>query len=144
MKLAFAALLLSASCLAQTSRVPTVTRTVQLFGHLERKLATLDAQSKPQLLTDDFEERLCAEPGTPIARDTFLQQATASDAKLTQEAVHSYGDTAVYSGLRTQAQSSESIVDVWVQAAGTWKLSVRYRCPASGAKPAKSAVPKRY
>jgi hypothetical protein len=142
--MAVAVLVLSLTCAAQTVGVPTVTRTVLMFGELERKLEAGDAAAKRQLLADDFEERLCAEPGTPVPRETWLRKAASSSAKLSQEAVHLYGDIAVYSALRSPDQGSESILDIWKKDDSGWKLSVRYSCPATGAKPGESALPKRY
>jgi hypothetical protein len=139
-----AILLFSSVCFAQSARVPTVTRTVQIFGDLERNLAAAGSSAKSQFLTADFEERLCAEPGTPLPRQDWLQHSHSKTANFTQEAVHSYGDVAIYSALRSHGQKSDMIVDTWKPADGGWKLSVRYRCPATGAKPAGSSLPKRY
>src|SRR5207302_2261382 len=136
--------LFAITALAQGSRVPNITRTVQLFGDLERKLEAADSSAKAKLLADDFEERLCAEPGTPVPREAWLQKVATSNITFSQEAVHIYGDVAVYSGLRSWADKPDIIVDTWKQADGGWKLSVRYRCPATGAKPAESDLPNRY
>lgn len=144
MRITVAVMLLSIICAAQSVRVPTVTRTVQLFGDLERKLASADKSAKAQMLTEDFEERLCAEPGTPVPREEWLQKLTPSGSQFSQEAVHAYGEVAVYSALRSADNASEMIVDTWKQADGGWKLAVRYRCPASGEKPQESGPPKRY
>ena len=144
MKTIAAILLFTLTCFSQSARVATVTRTVQLFGDLERKLEAADSSGKAQMLTDDFEERLCAAPGTPVPRGTCLQESATRNVQFSQEAVHSYGEIAIYSALRTQDQTDNMIVDTWQQADGGWKLSVRYRCPATGDKPAKSALPKRY
>jgi hypothetical protein len=144
MKTMIIVLSLSFSCVAQGVHVPTVTRTVQQFGELERKLASADPTAKAQFLADDFEERLCSEPGTPIPRQDWLQKVAASNARFSQESVHVLGDVALYSALRTEEKSSQMIVDTWKQADGGWKLAVRYRCPASGSKPAQSGPPKRY
>ncbi len=136
--------ILTLAAVGQVARVPTITRTVQLFGDLERKLDSADPAEKSQFLMDDFEERLCAEPGTPVPRDAWLQKSAHGEGRFSQEAVHDYGNIAVYSALVSRSKSSDTIVDTWKQADGGWKLSVRYRCPASGEKPAKSAVEKRY
>lgn len=145
MKMIFSILLFTAVCFAQSARVPTVTRTVQQFGDLERKLAQSDSVARPQFLTEDFEERLCAAPGTPVPRDLWLQKVAISNVTFSQEAVHMYGDVAVYSGLRAgESDSPDMIVDTWKQADGGWKLAVRYRCPATGARPTESGPPKRF
>ncbi len=138
------ALLLSTFGMSQSARVSTLTRTVQMFGDLERKLATADATSKAQLLTDDFEERRCAAPGTPVPRNEWLSSREPSDTTFSQEAVHTFGDLSLYSALASEGNRAHMIVDTWKQANGSWKLAIRYRCPATGSKPAESAVPKRY
>jgi hypothetical protein len=141
---AFLILLLSTGCLAQEGRIPTVTRTVKQFGDLERQLQAAQASgSKGALLTDDFEERVCSAPGTPVPKAEWLSQNTPT-GKLSQEAVHEYGDVAIYSALRTESTRSDMLVDTWRQEGGNWKLAVRYKCPASGEKPASQDLPKRY
>jgi hypothetical protein len=144
MKFIVVYLSLSLACFGQGVRVPSLTRTVQLFGDLERKLASADSAAKLHFLADDFEERLCAEPGTPVPRSEWLQKISPSEVSFSQEAVHAFGEINVYSALQTTPQSREMIVDTWKQADGGWKLAVRYRCPATGAKPAESGPPKRY
>jgi len=144
MRATAAILLLTAVAFAQAVRVPTITRTVQLFGELERKLEAATPSGKAELLSEDFEERLCAEPGTPVPKEEWLQKSAALGARFSQEAVHMYDNVAVYSGLRTGLRETDVIVDTWKGGDGGWKLSVRYRCPASGSKPAASSLPKRY
>ncbi len=144
MKIIVVLLSLSLLSVAQTVRVPTVTRTVQLFGDLERKLASADPSGKAPFLAEDFEERLCAEPGTPIPRQEWLQKVASSGANFSQESVHVLGEVSVYSALETTPQSREMIVDTWKKADGGWKLAVRYRCAATGPKPPENALPKRY
>jgi hypothetical protein len=137
--------LISAACLAQSTRVPTITRTVQQFGELERNLSEAkDAESRSALLADDFEERLCAEPGTPVARADWLAQSHGQRATLSQEAVHMLHTEAIYSALSTEGNQADAIVDIWRKEDGGWKLSIRYRCPASGAKPIAPVVQKKY
>jgi hypothetical protein len=126
-------------------RVPTLTRTVIQFGELEHKLADASTREpRAALLTDDFEERLCSAPGTPIPREDWLAREPTASAKLSQQAVHLYDDVAVYSAMLSRSAAEDTIVDVWHLVEGNWKLAVRFRCPANGPKPAKSAVPKRY
>ncbi len=130
---------------AQTPRTPTVTRTVQQFGKLERDLAKAkDATSRAAFLRDDFEERLCAEPGTPVSRQDWLASPVPAVADFSQEAVHLFGDLANYSALFRHDQTEDTIVDTWTRQEGGWKLAVRYRCPRSGSKPAISVIQKRY
>lgn len=145
MKIVTVIFLLSSLGLAQTPRIPTVTRTVQQFGELENKLAgAKDVESRAAFLTDDFEERLCAEPGTPVSRANWLARPAPGSAAFSQAAVHMFGDLAIFSALFAHDQRSDMIVDTWKLADDAWKLAVRYRCPASGSKSAESAVPKRY
>src|SRR5690348_13278165 len=111
-------LLLSTCCVGQEGRVPTVTRTVKQFGDLERQLqASHDANARSALLTDDFEERVCAAPGVPIPKAEWLNQPT-TQGKLSQEAVHEYGEAAVYSALHTSSSGRVMLVDTWRQDAG--------------------------
>lgn len=140
MKPILACLLLCGCCLGQT---PVRTLTVVRFGDLERRLASsADAAARAQFLTDDFEERECAAPGTPVPRDQWLA-LPAPKFSFTQEAVHDYGDTAVYSALGTTKVKKFGLVDVWKKQGDGWKLAVRYRCPATGSKPESTTV-KRY
>lgn len=138
------ALLASMMLMGQQNRVSTVTRGVVVFGQLERKLAAAPTSAREPLLTDDFEERVCAAPGVPIPREDWLKQQTSTEAKFQGEAVHDLGDTAVYSALRVQGDSREMLVDVWKKADSDWKLAVRYRCPATGKMPRQQQIPKRY
>lgn len=139
MKTLVLTLFLSTACLAQ---VQVRTRTVVQFGALEKKLATADDADRASLLTDDFEQRLCAEPGTPVPRDQWLTEP-AAHFSLSQQAVHDYSDLAVYSALGTNGDKKFAIVDIWKKQGDDWKLSVRYLCPATGQQP-KSSTPKRY
>ena len=140
MKALLVTLILSATCFAQ---VQVRTRTVLQFGALEKKLAAADdASARASLLTDDFEERLCAEPGTPVPHDQWLN-SSATHFSLSQEAVHDYGDVALYSALGTIGDKKIAVVDTWKKQDSDWKLAVRYLCPAAGERP-KSSLPKRY
>ena len=140
MKTLFVTLFLSAVCVGQ---VQVRTRTVLQFGELEKKLASADTSAaRGSLLADDFEERLCAEPGTPIPREQWLSEP-ATNFSFGQQAVHDYGDTALYSALGTNGDKEYSVVDTWRKEGLDWKLAVRYLCPAAGKKPG-SGIPKRY
>jgi len=137
MKTILTLLLFSAACLAQV-HVPTLT--VVRFGDLERKLAT--GQDRAAYLTDDFEQRLCAAPGTPVPRDEWLA-APAQKFSFHQEAVHDYGNVATYSALGSDGDTRFMVVDSWKKEGDSWKLAVRYLCPAAGEKPP-APLPKRY
>ncbi len=141
MRILVTLLLLSTSAFAQ-NQVRTVTRSVLQFGDLERKLAAAPQAERANYLSDDFEERLCAEPGTPIARNEWLAQP-APRFSYRQEAVHDLGDASVFSALALNGDSQYSVVDVWRKDGNTYKLAIRYLCPATGSKPSPS-IPKRY
>jgi len=142
MKIVLTISLLLAGCVAQ-AQVRTLTRTVILFGDLENKIsATANSTERASYLTDDFEERRCAAPGTPIARDQWLTQA-AQKFSFSQQAVHDYGDTALYSALATADGRKFAIVDTWRKQGNDWKLAVRYICPATGER-VSQPIPKKY
>lgn len=134
-------LFIATMCPAQ-GQIRTVTRTVRHFGDLERKLATVDSAQRANYLTDDFEQRLCASPGTPVPREDWLK-APAEKFAFSQEAVHDYGGIATYSALATTDSKQFMVVDTWKKDGDSWKLSVRYLCPATGQK-SQSTTPKRY
>jgi len=128
---------LAASGEAATTRIPTVTRLVQLFMGLETTL--IDAQLKGDaaglgaLLADNFEMRIDARPGEPIPRAEWLKRVLEQRraGQLEQMAVHDYGDIAIASFLlkaegNTKQPTDVFIVDVWRRAGGDWKLSTRY------------------
>ena len=116
-------------------QVAVRTQTVMRFGDLERGLRSAgDLSARGAYLTDDFEERVCAEPGTPIPRSDWLQRPVQI-LSFSQEAVHDFGITAIYSAFASNETVNDAIVDVWKQVDGEWKLAVRYRCPATGNKP---------
>ena len=137
MKRILCLLLVTCFCGAQTQYR---TRTVILFGDLERRISI--GTDRATLLTDDFEERRCASPGTPIPRDAWLA-APAPKFSFTQEAVHDYGAIAIYSALGSDSESQFMVVDTWQKQGDSWKLAVRYSCPATGVKEA-DTIPNRY
>jgi hypothetical protein len=150
MKLKIPLVVICALCagIAAQDRVPVKTRTVLEFGGLERQLASsAAAANRGELLAEDFEERLCADPGTPIPRQDWLQQRAAEagsgGVRFTDEAVHLLDDVAIYSGVRTADGATDTLVDVWKKQDSGWKLLVRYRCPSSGENP-KAGIEKRY
>lgn len=130
---------------AQEVRVPTVTRGVLTFGQLERQIAsTSEPAGRERLLADDFEERLCSGPGTPIARADWLARQTSVPADFRQEAVHDLDGTVIYSALMVSGDAQDMLVDVWRKVEDRWKLAIRYDCPATGEKPGQGNFPKRY
>jgi len=148
------------SVAAQTQgggNVPTVTRLVKIFLDKEQALGTAiragDATALEGLLTDDFEVREGAQPGTPIPRADWVRNVIrAHDAggSITGIAVHDFGTVAIASFSQSTANTSVLIVDVWRQAASDWKLAVRYTSnsrPApsgSSARPRPVEIPKKY
>jgi hypothetical protein len=125
------------------SQVRTLTRTVVQFGDLEGKIASATgAEERGAYISEDFEERRCAEPGTPIPRDEWLA-APAQKFSFHQQAVHDYGNIAIYSALANDENAQFMVVDTWEKEGDSWKLATRYLCAASGEKPA-STLPKRY
>ncbi|MGZ4787815.1 MAG: hypothetical protein ACXVZX_04795 [Terriglobales bacterium] len=142
MKIVLTFLVLLAATFSE-AQVRTVTRTVQRFGDLEKKLSDAGSSSeRTNYLTDDFEERLCAQPGTPVPRSDWFA-TPGQQLTFRQQAVHDYGDIAIYSALASDSNANFMIVDAWKKEGDNWKLSVRYRCPASGPSP-KGSLPKRY
>jgi len=115
------------------------------FGELEQNLADAPTQEvRASFLSDDFEERLCSVPGRPIPREEWLGESNSATGKFSQQSVHLYDNLAVYSALLNTDVTKDTIVDIWRNGAGGWKLSVRYRCPAGGAMPPEPAVQKKY
>lgn len=133
-------LLLATLSIACTAQVQYRTRTVVLFGELEKRLSS--GVDRATLLAEDFEERRCAQPGTPIPRDEWLA-APPEKISFRQEAVHDYGSIDVYSALGSDSNSQYGVVDIWQKDGDKWKLAVRYICPVSSAK-ADEPLPNRY
>jgi ketosteroid isomerase-like protein len=125
-------------------RIPTVTRLVRVFFEVEGRLGEAvekrDMPAVSKLLSDDFEMRVGAMPGTPIPRAAWIQQSFAepkSSPDMEQMAVHDFGKIAIVSFLwKLKVAESKMvrdvfIVDTWRQEAGAWKLAVRYAGPAA-------------
>lgn len=128
---------------AGISRIPTVTRLVVVFSHLEDKLSDAaqkhDKATVSHLLDQDFEMRVAAMPGRTIPRSTWIQQSfdePKSSRRVEQMAVHQYGNIAIASFLWRITPTGPGafrrifVVDIWRQESGTWKLAVRYAGPA--------------
>jgi len=125
-------------------RIPTVTRLVHIFLQLEGKLSEAveqrDMPTVSNLLSDDFEMRVGAMPGTPIPRAAWIQQSFVeheSSTEMEQMAVHDFGKIAIVSylwkikAIKSKMERDIFIVDTWWQEAGAWKLAVRYAGPAA-------------
>ena len=126
--------------------VVTRTRTVALFSDLETQLMIAfekkDKAAIQKLITDDFELRLSSDPGTPEPGDDWIVKELPTydlhDFRISDMAVHTYGDTAIVSmssfedavihGKRSRGNFF--VVDVWTKSADNWKLAVRYVAPA--------------
>lgn len=123
--------------------IPTVSRLVKIFVDREEQLTaalrTRDAPALEQLLADDFEMRIAARPGTPIARADFLQQInseTLPTYHIEQMAVHEIGSTWIVSYLIRPVGASLPlfIVDTWNGTLESARLSIRYAAPATAVK----------
>jgi hypothetical protein len=95
---------LAARADGERTRVPTVTRLVQIFSTLESELMTAvqkgDSTTIGQMLADDFELRDGDMPGTPIPRAEWLRLWQGQVAvPIEQMAVDDYGAAAVVSYL---------------------------------------------
>jgi hypothetical protein len=117
------------------TRIPTVTRLVQMFLDREEALQAAtqaaDRAKVAALITDDFELRAGPRPGTPVARETWLAQAPGPGFSIEQMAVHEHGGTAVVSFLGHRASGGDLFfVDVWTHNDADWCLSTRYVAPA--------------
>jgi hypothetical protein len=151
-----------ALAIAQTARVPTVTRLVKLFLDLEAELLLAqrdgDRAALERRLADDFEMRVGAKPGEPVPRNDWLDGALAHKPPLMeieQMAVHDQGSAALVSFLLRPPGPREVptfVVDTWVRRGDAWCLAVRYAAPVPPNGPrvigegAASApvIPKRY
>jgi len=119
-------------------RIPTVTRLVQQFSALEAALVnavrTGDTATLERILTDDFEMRVGAMPGTPIPKADWVRRSLAARNAtygIEQIAVHAFGEVAIVSFLaRRGPRDSLFITDVWVGAGAASRLAVRYAGPA--------------
>ncbi len=145
---AMTASMISMSALASSEdgigRIPTVTRLVHEFFQLEGKLSQAvekrDTPTVSNLLSDDFEMRVGAMPGTPIPRAAWIQQSFVeheSSTEMEQMAVHDFGKIAIVSYLwkikatKSKMERDIFIVDTWRQEAGAWKLAVRFAGPGA-------------
>ena len=145
---AMTASMISMSALASSEdgigRIPTVTRLVHEFFQLEGKLSQAvekrDTPTVSNLLSDDFEMRVGAMPGTPIPRAAWIQQSFVeheSSTEMEQMAVHDFGKIAIVSylwkikAIKSKMERDIFIVDTWRQEAGAWKLAVRFAGPGA-------------
>jgi hypothetical protein len=140
--LAAVALAAAAPVFAQPSgRIPTVTRLVKIFSQLETRLVdsahVQDTAVLDTMLAADFEMRIADAPGTPVPRDEWIRLARASgetQPRLSQMAVHDFGDLATVSFAEAAAKPPRFIVDVWTRDGDAWKLAVRYQSDVTATK----------
>jgi ketosteroid isomerase-like protein len=136
----------SSVCWSAEERIPTVTRTVKIFTELESAISASiqrgDAAALQKALSDDFELRAGAQPGTPTPREEWVRSLLAkplAPTRIEQMAVHDMGDVAVVSFLETATGKRDPardifVVDVWKRAGDTWRLAIRY-ASAAGTRP---------
>ena len=138
----------SSVCWSAEERIPTVTRTVKIFTELESAISASiqrgDAAALQKALSDDFELRVGAQPGTPTPREEWVRSLLAkplAPTRIEQMAVHDMGDVAVVSFLETAIPAGKRdpprdifVVDVWKRAGDTWLLAIRY-VSAHGTRP---------
>jgi ketosteroid isomerase-like protein len=143
--LAFLTSIAATASLAEgIGRIPSVTRLVHVFFQAEGKLSEAvkkrDMAAVSNMLSDDFEMRVGAMPGTPVPRAAWIQQSFAqpeSSMEMEQMAVHGFGKIAIVSFLwkvgtaKSKMVHDVFIVDTWRQVAGAWKLVIRYAAPAT-------------
>lgn len=151
----FSLLVAAGSTLAQapTGRpartVPTVTRTLQMFGGLENEwldaVQRRDQEALKKIVAPNFEQRSAAAPGTPTPRAESVAhalQAAQFHSTIEQMAAHEFGELVVVSFLwKLQVPKDGAVpqkvfvVDTWKQNDGVWQVVTRYASPVSdGAK----------
>jgi ketosteroid isomerase-like protein len=125
-----------------SSRVPTVTRLVQLFSGLESEWMDAvrrgDETAVSRVMGDSFEMRTALAPADPVPAAQWVQSAVHDfhlrSFRISDMAARDLGPVAVVSfRLAQQAvaggkdESAEFfIVDVWVQQDGAWKVAARH------------------
>ena len=135
--------------------IPTVTRLVKIFLEREQALDAAvrggDAQSLDRLLTDDFELREGAHPGSPVPRADWMRDVIGkrtANPSIEGMAVHDFGTVAIASFSESDPKATAFIVDVWRREGDVWKLAVRYATATSGrssrATPRSDEIPKKY
>ena len=143
--------------------VGTVTRLVKLFDGLENDwLAAIrnrDEAALGALLAEDFEMRLASRPADPIPRAEWIKQALGTPSAgwtVRQMAARDMGCVVIVSFRLDPAAGASGarpvlVVDTWVQAQGTWRVTARYAGAADepplglpGETTVPGSLPKRY
>ena len=128
----------------EQSRIPTVTRLVQMFSTLENELnenlRTSNLAAIQKLVTDDFELRAGSMPASPTPLAEWIRRSVGKDKpqlSIQQMAVHDYGNIAVVSflfahrtGNKDKSGDNIFIVDIWKKSGESWKLASRYASPS--------------
>lgn len=127
--------------------IPTVTRTIQIFGTLENEwldaVQRRDRDALKKIVAADFELRNAAAPGTPTPREESLGHAlqlAPFQSSIEQMAAHEYGDIVVVSFLWKLAVPKKGalphkvfVVDTWKRHDGDWQVVTRYTAPVADA-----------
>lgn len=145
--------------------IPTVTRTIQMFGALENDwldaVQRRDRDALKKIVSDDFELRNASAPGTPVPREESLGHAlrvAPFQSSIEQMAAHEYGDIVVVSFLWKLAVPKKGatpqkvfVVDTWKRHDGEWQVVTRYTAPVAdaamivpGAMPTAPMIEKKY
>jgi hypothetical protein len=131
----------------KSSNQVTTTRTVHIFGELERELGAAlhsgDQATVDRLLAPDFEVRRSSAPAVPVPRAEFIGEKHPPDTKFSQMAVRMVGSTALASFVASDASASHFIVDTWAQDGSGWKLVERYESPTTASADQAPAQDKR-
>ena len=128
--------------------VPVMTRWVKVFLELETELDQVIRQGNrariDELVKDDFEQRIGAQPGSPIPREDWLVEFSIHaknipPLNIEQMAARDLGDIIVVSFKWVdRSKAGLFVVDIWKRDDNGWKLAARYADPVS---PANVSVP---
>jgi hypothetical protein len=138
-------LVLCSSALAQAAQaqevraqIPVVTRLVQIYSDLERRLAEAinrrDNGEIDRLVAKDFELRSGNNIGVPTARAEWIVQSLkepSASTSIGQMAVHDYGEIRIVSFVMQRGGADRraariAVVDVWMQSGESSVLKTRY------------------
>jgi len=122
---------------------------------LDARIRAGDRPAVEQMLSDEFEVREGANPGTPVPREDWLRDALArppSERSIEQMSVHEFGELAIASFLEQRAAPSDRLpavyrVDVWKRNGERWSLARRFEsrfAQSPPARPREPVIPKKY
>jgi hypothetical protein len=123
--------------------VPTVTRTLHIFGELENQwldaVQSGDQAAIDKIVAPNFELRSALQAGTPTPRAESLKQSLALpkfESSIGKMAAHEYGDTVILSfewklkPVKNSALPERMfVVDTWRQTEAGWQVVTRYIAP---------------